>query len=285
MYYLLLVLNLIYFCFKQTADFEKSSNESSVKAKLASKIKTKAQKTKANITSKTKTSSNMTSNEESDKESTKDMRAIKALDNKGDDNIEKKKSVYKSKRLQQQQKGLNEMDDQEGSEENNEDFNEDSKDASDDEESESESSSSSNEHSSSESEGEPDEWKPERQSTPTKDIRCSQRVAKKRECKKLEQAESTPSTDDDEDSNKPLALVKKELKESPEKVITKVLKVMRKVKLKNGEVKKKLVKVIKKVKFVNKQGVPKVPGMRRTRCNKCKNCLVTEDCGKCVFCM
>lgn len=101
-----------------------------------------------------------------------------------------------------------------------------------------------------------------------------------------DESASSVSSSEDEESNKPLSLIKKEIKDSPEKVVAKVIKVMRKVKMKNGQIKKKLVKVIKKFKPVSSDGAcPKVPGMRRTRCTECAGCLVKEDCAECVFCL
>jgi len=115
-----------------------------------------------------------------------------------------------------------------------------------------------------------------------------QSIKTRPERKKLSKSykDESGSSSEDEESNKPLSVIKKELSNSPGKVVTKVIKVMRKVRLKNGKIKKKLVKVIKKFKPVNSEsGCPKVPGMRRTRCTKCAGCQIKEDCGECVFCL
>ncbi|XP_031566509.1 histone-lysine N-methyltransferase 2A-like [Actinia tenebrosa] len=127
-----------------------------------------------------------------------------------------------------------------------------------------------------------DDWKPNSRATNIEKTKKS--ILRKERNEKLEDVDESYSSDDEE-SNKPLALIQKELKESPKKkVVTKVIRVVKKIKLKDGTIKKKLIKVIKRVRKVDEDACPKIPGMRRTRCKKCSGCKVKNDCGNCVFC-
>lgn len=103
-----------------------------------------------------------------------------------------------------------------------------------------------------------------------------------------------PSSSEDEDSSKPLSLVKKDLKkeqqkeqqEPTERVVKKVIKVLKKIRTKSGETKTKVVKIIKKigVRKKGKDNTPLVPGRRRIRCGTCRGCRITDDCGDCRWC-
>ena len=104
-----------------------------------------------------------------------------------------------------------------------------------------------------------------------------------------------PSSSEDEESCKPLAQIKKDIKnqqekepqEPQERVVKKVIKVVKKIRTKSGETKTKVVKIIKKI-GVRKKGNESckvVPGRRRSRCGNCKGCKIIDDCGVCRWCM
>ena len=96
------------------------------------------------------------------------------------------------------------------------------------------------------------------------------------------------SSSEDEESSLPLAVLKKSLNDSPEKIVKRVIKVVKKVRTKSGEMKTKVVKIIKKIQVRRKRGgdslCPVVPGKRRRRCGQCTACLIEDDCGECTFC-
>lgn len=99
-----------------------------------------------------------------------------------------------------------------------------------------------------------------------------------------------PSLSDDEDSNKPLSELKESIKkadeETTERVVKKVIKVVKKIKTKSGETKTKVVKIIKKM-GIRKKAKGKcavISGRRRVRCGQCKGCKVKDDCGVCKWC-
>ena len=99
-----------------------------------------------------------------------------------------------------------------------------------------------------------------------------------------------PSSSEDEDSCKPLSQVKKEQQkeqqEPADRVVKKVIKVVKKIRTKSGETKTKVVKIIKKI-GVRKKGkgsCPVVTGRRRSRCGNCRGCRITDDCGECRWC-
>ena len=110
----------------------------------------------------------------------------------------------------------------------------------------------------------------------------------------LKNDDEIPSSSEDEDSSKPLAQIKKDIKkeqvkeaqEAPERVVKKVIKVVKKIRTKSGETKTKVVKIIKKigVRKKGKDACKVVPGRRRIRCGNCRGCKVTDDCGVCRWC-
>lgn len=97
-----------------------------------------------------------------------------------------------------------------------------------------------------------------------------------------------PSSSEDEESNKPLSELKKDIKKSEEepteRVVKKVIKVVRKIKTKSGETKTKVIKIIRKVAVRKKKICEVVSGRRRIRCGNCKGCKVSDDCGTCRWC-
>lgn len=201
---------------------------------------------------------------------------------------ETSKSTYRSKRLQQIQEEKNKLQETLKSEKSESSKDEDDSIQGEQSEEElEEESSEESETSSDESEADDDvseeDWKPYSKTTGSEKSKISKKPRKRRN-EKIETNDEAYSSDDEE-SNKPLALIKKELEESPKKkIVTKVIKVVKKIRLPDGKVKKKLIKVIKRVKRVDEDLCPKIPGMRRTRCKKCSGCRVKDDCGKCVFC-
>lgn len=66
----------------------------------------------------------------------------------------------------------------------------------------------------------------------------------------------------------------------------KVIKVVKKIRIKSGEIKIKVVKIIKKIGVRKKvKDVCKVVlGRRRIRCGNCKGCRIIDDCGVCRWC-
>ena len=110
----------------------------------------------------------------------------------------------------------------------------------------------------------------------------------------LKNDDEIPSSSEDEESCKPLAQIKKDIKEGqvkeaqepPERVVKKVIKVVKKIRTKSGETKTKVVKIIKKigVRKKAKDACKVVPGRRRIRCGNCKGCRITDDCGVCRWC-
>lgn len=66
----------------------------------------------------------------------------------------------------------------------------------------------------------------------------------------------------------------------------KVIKVVKKIRIKSGEIKIKVVKIIKKI-GVRKKGKDSckiVLGRRRIRCGNCRGCRIIDDCGVCRWC-
>ena len=110
----------------------------------------------------------------------------------------------------------------------------------------------------------------------------------------LKNDDEIPSSSEDEESCKPLAQIKKDIKKEQEKepqepserVVKKVIKVVKKIRTKSGETKTKVVKIIKKigVRKKGKDACKVVPGRRRIRCGNCKGCRITDDCGVCRWC-
>lgn len=197
------------------------------------------------------------------------------------------KCTFRSKRLQQRQEEKQKLQDTLKPEKSESDKDEEGSIQGESEEELEEETSEESETSSDESEADEgvsgDDWNPNSW-TSTGLEKSKKSVPKKERSEKIE-GDDVSHSSDDEESNKPLALIKKELKESPKKkVVTKVIKVVKKIRLKNGKIKKKLIKVIKRVRTVDEDRCPKIPGMRRTRCKKCSGCRVKDDCGECVFC-
>ena len=110
----------------------------------------------------------------------------------------------------------------------------------------------------------------------------------------LKNDDEIPSSSEDEESCKSLAQIKKDIKkekvkdapEPPERVVKKVIKVVKKIRTKSGETKTKVVKIIKKigVRRKAKDTCKVVPGRRRIRCGSCRGCKITDDCGVCRWC-
>lgn len=110
----------------------------------------------------------------------------------------------------------------------------------------------------------------------------------------LKNDDEIPSSSEDEESCKPLAQIKKYIKkeqvkeaqEPQERVVKKVIKVVKKIRTKSGETKTKVVKIIKKigVRKKAKDACKVVPGRRRSRCGSCRGCRITDDCGVCRWC-
>lgn len=96
------------------------------------------------------------------------------------------------------------------------------------------------------------------------------------------------SLSEDEESNKLFFEFKKDIKKSEEefieRVVKKVIKVVRKIKIKSGEIKIKVIKIIRKVVVRKKKICEVVFGRRRIRCGNCKGCKVLDDCGICRWC-
>lgn len=99
-----------------------------------------------------------------------------------------------------------------------------------------------------------------------------------------------PSSSEDEESSRPLSELKKDIKkmdeETTERVVKKVIKVVKKFRTKNGETKTKVVKIIKKMGVKKKaaDSCAVVTGRRRVRCGNCRGCRIKNDCGDCRWC-
>ena len=129
---------------------------------------------------------------------------------------------------------------------------------------------------------------------PKKKKRVSEKKNSISRLQALKNDDAQVSSSEDEDSSKPLAQIKKDIKkeegkepqEPPERVVKKVIKVVKKIRTKSGETKTKVVKIIKKigVRKKAKDTCKVVPGRRRIRCGDCKGCRITDDCGICRWC-
>ena len=129
---------------------------------------------------------------------------------------------------------------------------------------------------------------------PKKKKRVSEKKNSLPRLQALKNDDEVPSSSEDEESCKPLAQIKKDIKEGqvkepqqpPERVVKKVIKVVKKIRTKSGETKTKVVKIIKKigVRKKAKDACKVVPGRRRIRCGNCKGCRITDDCGVCRWC-
>ena len=129
---------------------------------------------------------------------------------------------------------------------------------------------------------------------PKKKKRVSEKKNSLPRLQALKNDDEIPSSSEDEESCKPLAQIKKDIKEGqgkepqepPERVVKKVIKVVKKIRTKSGETKTKVVKIIKKigVRKKAKDACKVVPGRRRIRCGNCKGCRITDDCGVCRWC-
>lgn len=130
--------------------------------------------------------------------------------------------------------------------------------------------------------------------TPKKKKRVSWKKTSLPRLQALKNDIEIPSSSEDEESCKPLAQIKKDIKkqqakepqEPQERVVKKVIKVVKKIRTKSGETKTKVVKIIKKI-GVRKKGnetCKVVPGRRRSRCGNCRGCRIIDDCGVCRWC-
>lgn len=134
------------------------------------------------------------------------------------------------------------------------------------------------------------EGKNHRMSTAVKKRKVSSKKTPVSRLEAMKNDNEIPSSSEDEESNKPLSQLKKDIKkterEEPERVVKKVIKVVKKFKTKSGETKTKVVKIIKKmgVRKKSKEACTVVTGRRRIRCGECKGCSIQDDCGECRWC-